>query len=105
MSAVTEALILMAVTHMCVDIEDDDGALIVGEEFDEALAAVIETPPASLQDASDRLRMLACVGKVYADCTSMGERVRQGIVSVAGWLEAAATGNLVDNLPEVREAA
>lgn len=78
--------IAMAVVHLCVDIGDDDGAREEQDEFDGALTVLIVTPPTSLQDASDRLRVLACVGNVYCQCSTVGERVREGMICVASWL-------------------
>lgn len=79
----------MIAIYVAVEIGDDDGAVDLQGEFDEAFAALIDAPLSGPEDAALRLRCLAQVGEYYDGCTSMAGAIYDALRVIADGLHSA----------------
>ncbi|MBN9470657.1 MAG: hypothetical protein J0J10_17975 [Bosea sp.] len=78
----------MVVVHVAVEIGDDEGAMEEQEEFDAAMAVLVQTPPADAEDAAARLRCLAQIGETYLEDTWTAGRLYDAMRTIADGLTA-----------------
>lgn len=85
--------IAMAAIHVAVEIGDDESSE-ASEEFDDAMAVLVETPPADAEDAAARLRCLAQIGETYLEDTWTASKLYAAMRTIAAGLTAGAAGRV-----------